>query len=489
MSNTDIKICKDLCFRTSTCSIKKASEAHANYNKKDVDSSSWLQEGNTMPIFIDTNVFLNIYDISEKERDSFIRFLEKNKDRIYVSSQVQREYLRHRILQIRGVKSKITKLKNEILSSISDIDKVIENKLSGIKGVAYRSVVKYGMPNTYNLLSEIMRILNNDNCQKSLSEAQAISENIKDVLANECLIFENISSYERHDALMDAISNLKIVPALDNKEKEFVIEIYKRCRERFDKESNGMTKTTITFPGSGDKDKPVEESEEESVAWGDLYIYCDMLKFMKQNQTDVLFITRDIAKGDWLSRDNHKPFAHYIENAYEQTGHLMFIKESDNYLPLATENNPVSMVETDVEDDCLVPCEDDVINIHPTKERINELNKVAAEAFIEKQKPENHNNILSKIHKYRNITPDQFLKELIDYTDWINSYGAGFVNKNYFIYDILGQKKYDYNSSKEILQKLINDGTLIVKKESHDNKDIDCISIKEKKTKSTQLRP
>ena len=133
--------------------------------------------------------------------------------------------------------------------------------------------------------------------------------------------------------------------------------------------------------------------------------------------------------------------------------------------------------------------EDDVINIHPTKERINELNKVAAEAFIEKQKPENHNNILSKIHKYRNITPDQFLKELIDYTDWINSYGAGFVNKNYFIYDILGQKKYDYNSSKEILQKLINDGTLIVKKESHDNKDIDCISIKEKKTKSTQLRP
>ena len=199
MSNTDIKICKDLCFRTRTCSIKKASEAHANYNKKDVDSSSWLQEGNTMPIFIDTNVFLNIYDISEKERDSFIRFLEKNKDRIYVSSQVQREYLRHRILQIRGVKSKITKLKNEILSSISDIDKVIENKLSGIKGVAYRSVVKYGMPNTYNLLSEIMRILNNDNCQKSLSEAQAISENIKDVLANECLIFENISSYRYYN--------------------------------------------------------------------------------------------------------------------------------------------------------------------------------------------------------------------------------------------------------------------------------------------------
>lgn len=480
MSNTDIKICKDLCFRTRTLSVKKASEAHVKYNEHDKDSSSWLQEGNPMPIFIDTNVFLNIYDISEKERECFIRFLKKNKDRIYVSSQVQREYLRHRILQIRGVKSKIMKLKNEILTSVSNIDKVIDNKLLGIKGIAYRSVVKYGMPNTYNLLSEIIKILDDDDCKKSLSNAQSISEKIKDVLNNECSEFESISLYERSDALMDAISNLKILPSLDDDERLCIIDMYKKCRERFDNETNKMTRTTITFPGSGNKNKPVEESEEESVAWGDLYIYCDMLKYMKQNETNVLFITRDIAKGDWLSRENHKPFAHYIENAYEQTGYLMFIKESDNYLPLVTENNPVSMEETDNEDDCLVPCQDEVITIHPTEERINELKKVAAEAFVDINKSENINT-LPNIHKYRIITPEQFIKELNDYSDWTNSYGAGFVSKNYFIYDILGQKKYDYNTSKEVLQILIKDGTLSVTKVSHDNKEIECILINEKK--------
>lgn len=487
---SDIKVSNNLTFCVRTKSAKNASEALFKYNEQDKESIKWLQEGNEMPIFFDTNVLLNIYDISEKERDSFIKFLQKNKKRVYISSQVQREYLRHRVLQIRGVKSRITKIKNEIATTAGEIDKLIENKLGGIKGVAYRSVVKYGMPRTYECLNKIIEKLSDDQFTKQIAEAQTIANELNDVLAKECRGFEIISRYETNDALLTAIAELQFTNPLDDQEKQYVIDLYKSIKVLYDKADNEMARETLTFPGSGDKDKSVESDEYESVAWGDLYIYCDILKFMKEHDTDVLFITRDVTKGDWLRKDSKSPFPHYIENSFEQTGHIMFIKDSDRYLPLVTENNPdIDSIVTDSESNGSTEepsITDKYSEIETHQQQIignNFEDSIEDEMFCA-----NTSLHTFGIRKYRKITKEIFMSELHICCDWASSYGAGYVNVNYFIYDILGQKKYDFESCRTILRTLQNDSLVSVKTENHEGRDVECISIIGESSKNESIR-
>lgn len=473
-----IKIGVDLKFKCQVDSAAVAAKALEVYRQGRVNANEWLKESSDMPIFFDTNVLLNIYDISKTERESFIKFLEKNKDRIYISSQVQREFLRHRVLQIRGVQSRIMTIKTEILTIIDSIVNDYKKLEGGIKGVAFRNVVKYGMPEVYSSLKSILDLMYSDDVKKVQEQIAANVNGIRSVIDSECDSFKSILSYEYDDPLLTAIQQLNVIPSLSDDEINLIKGMYKCLKTAFDAIESGWSKERLTFPGSGDKDKPIDGAIEESVAWGDLHIYLEMLRFMKKNQTDVLFITRDVSKGDWLKKENNQPFTHYIENAYEQTSKMLFIKNADEYLPLVTEGMKVidaedsdDIGEIGTTDDIPMP---DIVDVVDIEESGGEVNA--------SEQNEDRSILIGDLKhqftkKFRPITTTEFMAELTICDDWAKSYGAGYISKSYFIFDILGQKKYDFTSCLDALDELVKDKKIKVITERHDDHEMECIEL------------
>ena len=75
---------------------------------------------------------------------------------------------------------------------------------------------------------------------------------------------------------------------------------------------------------------------------------------------------------------------------------------------------------------------------------------------------------------FKELTEDIFLDELSTCINWANEYGDKYVSKDYFIYGILGHKRYEFAKSREMLQKLMADGKLQIKKNEEDK---ECLSI------------
>jgi predicted nucleic acid-binding protein len=130
-----------------TTYIKSIQHYYNNFN----DS---IELKNDIPIFLDTNILLRYYSISFKQRELMKKFFIENKDRIYLSSQVQKEFIKNReeVIQkyfhsalesmIENLKSDIIdrniKFKNEhkeILKDFDYVDKVIQKQIKSFEKV------------------------------------------------------------------------------------------------------------------------------------------------------------------------------------------------------------------------------------------------------------------------------------------------------------------------------------------------------------------
>ena len=280
-------------------------------------------------------------------------------------------------------------------------------------------------------------------------------------------------------SFLQALNSVTMIEDLTADEQKYIVSLYKSLRTNFDAHKDGWSKDNVTFPGSGDAGKPIDGPIEESVAWADLYIYCQMLKYMKSNDCDVLFITHDVSKGDWLVKGTNEPFIHYIENAYEQTGRMMYIKNSDDYLPLVTEQqHVVDISEIDsLEDDVT----DEVLENDMVKDQGDDAECTGdgiVNSTVDKQPKTWQEKLQKRLYpKFRKIDKASFMTELYKCNDWANSYGAGYVSRSYFIFDILGQKHYEFTSCLEVLDELQAENKVKVVTENHDGRDFDCLQI------------
>lgn len=342
-------VSKDFCFRTRYKSVVKAKEALAKYTEGIAGKDAWLEEGSNFPFFLDTCVLLNLYDISAIERNAFIQFLQKNKQRMIIPSQVEREYIRHRIPRIKGFKSRVANIKAEMLGFAERLPKTFESLKGGINGVLNRNIVKFGMSNVYAKFLDLLTHLNEDQTindqQKFFSE---FCEETTIQIKEECDRCCNEADFEYNDPILAAISDTIILSSLSAEEQSFIVGLYKSLKTAYDaKEEKG--RGDITFPGAGDGEKPIDGPIEESVAWGDLYIYHEVLNYMKEHDTDAVLLTRDVTKGDWLKFDK-TPYVHYLVNAYELTGHLLYILDVDDFIPMTFES-----IAEDIDDDDEIP--------------------------------------------------------------------------------------------------------------------------------------
>lgn len=481
-----IMVGEDLTFRTRYASIVAANTALQAYTKGIQNRDEWVYEENTMPIFLDTCVLLNLYDISETERVEFIKFIHKNKDRIYISSQVQREYNRRRVLSVKGFKERVNKTKTDIQTTLSKAAATYQNEKEGITNLVNRNLIKYGMPQVASKLKELDEFLKQPAYNTELQEKlKQCSDFITQHIDEECEKCWQNADFEYVDPVQEAIMEAKLLPSLSAEEQKYIVDLYKKLRVPFDDlKPTDKGRETIIFPGAGDKDKPADGPIEESVAWGDLYIYHEMLRFMKENCTDVVFMTRDVTKKDWIKQD-HRAYVHYIVNSYEMTDHLMYILDADGVVPTfnTIETKPEDTDEDEISEKPikLVPAEGDADGEVKTETPTIE----GAESESDENDPYlqlkwiDLSDWNSGRTDYRLITKPLLMAELQKTTKWAMSYGAGYVGESHFIYNILRHKHYDYDSIKEVLEELIADGKVERRDETHDDHTFSCLVLKE----------
>ncbi|WP_294315798.1 PIN-like domain-containing protein [uncultured Chryseobacterium sp.] len=257
-----------------------------------------------IPIFLDTNILLRYYSISFTARNKLFNFLESKKDNIYITGQVQKEFLKNRedIINryFEQVSKKVPKeFDNEILNKLQNF---IEQHKIILKDYPY---VERGIEKNKKNLEEIFQKLNKDTEEK----------------------YKQFKNLIWEDKFLDLLSELKLSDNLDNNELKLIKSHFDEMRKLI-KDNNidsYLNKSNFVFPGMCDiKEKPDNP-------YGDYIIFHEVMKFMLKNNSNAIFLTFDNTKGDWMSK-NKSTHLHYVHNIYLNTKKILYIVDAERTL-------------------------------------------------------------------------------------------------------------------------------------------------------------
>jgi predicted nucleic acid-binding protein len=421
---------------------------------------------NEIPIFLDTNVLLEYYKISFTERKEIKQFLVKNKNRIYLTHQIEKEFLRHRISHINAYQKSL----DEFLNSYQTIKLDLE-KLKG------------GVINNFQHYVEKNKILNNDyeNVQKELNDIYIdLSNRLKGIFLEGDLFakieqkeieigeikkkLEGEADIERNDDLLDIISEFTVIPALEEDENTFLIEKYAALKGDYDAiKGDIIEKPKKSFPGCGEHKKTDKT--------GDFIIYHEILKFMKDKATDVVFLTSDVSKDDWLLRNKGEliPFTHYIINNYLCSEQIMYVFQASDKLRVSydriyADGDAVKESETNKEEIQADENGQESVEIPSDQnEKPKDENRRVSVKIVGNVNLDGYKKITTTLYQRPKITEQEFLNELEKSQYWAENYGDGFVGMDYFIKKILGfSKDFEMRYSYQMKDKLVAEGKVEV---------------------------
>lgn len=245
------------------------------------------------PIFLDANVLLYFYKVSNKVKQNFIDFLNKNIDDIFITEHVKNEYL----------KSRVKVINNDYLNVLKDTPDDLQKNLNILSSfITSNKAMLNDYGDIYDDLKEIEGNLLNAH-KKLTSEIKQDLERNKNIKYN--------------DPLLDVYSNITVINNISDKEASFI-------KGKYDELKNN---SSVTFPGMAD-DKKTNNHD------GDFIIFHELMKYMKENDTSIIFLTNDI-KEDWFYIDSQKkksPQISYIEATYNNTGRFNYILEANRTL-------------------------------------------------------------------------------------------------------------------------------------------------------------
>ena len=452
-NNKKVVIGENFCFsfKSGNVGIKKNARLYYDSHKNVIEN--WWLQTSKVPIFIDTNFLLNAYSLPKSQRSLFVNFIHLNKDRIYITDQIDEEYQRKRRSFIKNYSSSLQEISKEVgsIKKAIDITKHCKELIVKLENLKKRPIVQNDFN---NYLSDIENTISKVKEWESATESSC-SDLYKYVDAKLADFHNQLESEQKNNILDDDIVNaVALCQFCDNisiAEKQFMYDLYQSCvneREEMKLRPDNIDLQMYTFPGLGDLSKKGEHKQRE----GDFLHYHEMLKQIRELKQDVIFLTSDVKKGD-NSTDKLEPFDHYICNCFYLTKHVYYLVDA-NSLPLASLQSPVIDIDSDDEDEV----DDDITN----------GNEPSGIATAERAKA------VQKRGYFKELTEDIFLDELSTCIKWSNEYGDKYVSKDYFIYGILGHKRYKYAKSREMLEKLIKEGKLQIKKNKEEK---DCLSI------------
>ena len=256
------------------------------------------------PIFLDASVLLKYYGISFTEREKLFQFIEKNKDRIILTTQIRFEYLKNR-------EDLIQRFFDEVIPKISkEFNSEMVNKMQSFIDL-HKVVLK-----DYPFVEE--------GIQKHQKDLKALHDRlIADVEVKKAeyadLIFK--------DKLLDLLNECNNCDDLIEEEMKVVKNQFDILAKNVKSDSieSIMNKPNGSFPGLADiREKPLNP-------YGDFIIYHEMMKYMLAEKGDAIFLTYDNSKGDWMHKEG-RPHLHYVQNMFANTGHLLYIVDAKRAL-------------------------------------------------------------------------------------------------------------------------------------------------------------
>ncbi len=282
--------------------------------------------GGDFPIVLDTNILLGYYGMSQNEKGKLIKFITTYKDRIYITKQVEQEYLRNRLSVI---KKDFFGPLNKIEMDFVDMRNEISGKLQSFR----ENKKKILSQDYHSLWDDLKRI--EEEIKATLYDENFFNEIIKQVGTTT----QNNKNIVYIDELLDLTSNLNITSELTETELTYVRQLFEKLVADYNQAKENI-RWKHAIPGCGD------QKEDAS---GDFIIFHEILKLMKQKGSSCIFLTNDVTKGDWLQKDK-TPHNHYLELAYNLTENIVYIIHAEQTLPYISFENIHKPANVEFED-------------------------------------------------------------------------------------------------------------------------------------------
>ena len=452
---------KDFCFQLQYDDLKLTYSAYEYYKSHLKDPKDILNE--QVIIALDTNLLLNLYKMSIKERNEFLRFVDKNANRILIPAQVEIEYLRHRINHIQDFRRTLQELKTTAKKHINTLKDACTTASSQIRNFGNTKIIANDIPAAKENIQELVKFIDKNSFTDDFkNELDNIYKPLEETLTEGIDFLLDQAIYELDDPVMASLSKVNILRKLTSEEKFYLEEHYKSLLNIFnEKKKITEEKENYSFPGCGDR-KKIKDGNEP---YGDFFIYHELLAYMLQNKKDVYFLTKDVTKSDWIKPDG-KPFKHYLVDIYKNTNQMLYIFNAEKFIPLTF----APIIETEEKD-----TDGELIGETSTKASPDTIHSAIEHSEEPSEFPEPNNIRLSYL---RSVSESRFMDELEVATLWAKNYGDGYVSKIYFIYGILGPKHFHYGDSKAVLESLKQKGRIEEYTEHKDDRTLTCLRIK-----------
>lgn len=444
------KVCANFCFHTLCSDIKLTQSAYDYYSEhltelKDVISSDVI-------LAFDTNLLLDLYKMSNTERCEFLKFIDNNAHRIIIPSQVEIEFMRHRLEKIEAFQVQLKDLKEQAKQFVTSLKKANKTAASQLKQLSQNSLVKNDMADVIPLIDVLKEYIdNNDSSDEFKNKLDELVEPVSKALNDNVDKLLPLSISESKDPVLQSLCKTHILKSLSEEELIFIKDKYYQLLEDFNehKIEGENRKLPYCFPGCGDRRK-INDGFDPT---GDFIIYHELLAYMIKENKDVIFLTRDIAKSDWIKTDG-TPFNHYIVDVYRNTRKMLYIFNAEKFIPLTF----IPVIGNNEQED-----EEGCIGVDEESAKIQMVSEDSAKIESEEDLKDNKSEGAieePKLPYLRDIDEDRFMYELSNMESWAKDNGQGFVTVYWLIYQVLRRKHFDFHTSKKIMQKLKDEGKI-----------------------------
>ena len=151
------KISEDFCFQT-LCSDIKLTQSAYDYYKEHLTELNDVISSDVILAF-DTNLLLDLYKMSNAERGEFLKFMNNNANRIIIPSQVEVEFMRHRLEKIEAFQNQLKNLKEQVKLYVTNLKKANKTASGQLKQLSQNSLVKNDMEDVLPLIEELRQYI------------------------------------------------------------------------------------------------------------------------------------------------------------------------------------------------------------------------------------------------------------------------------------------------------------------------------------------
>lgn len=268
-----------------------------------------LQED--FPIFLDTNVLLGYYQMPILARRALYQFLKVSSERIFITDQVKREFLRHHRVVLKTYQQQL------VLNTAATTHKAL---------IASLLDYQYENEDVLSAYPDFDRGLTT-----LIEDGPALLERMK---AFEMERVRMCQALLEEDNIFNLLDDFQQLPSLTNREFKFLKREFDQLKApvlAFDKGTMDHAVDAYlyrhpnhVFPGIGDlKNKPKHP-------YGDYCIFHEMMRWQASYtpQQPLIFLTNDVTKRDWVNRE-HQAYVHYLEVMQLNTKDVFYILHSE----------------------------------------------------------------------------------------------------------------------------------------------------------------